>query len=382
MTVKCTFFICLFAYLGTAQKTRVKLNCERAITVIEEQEIMVPFPGLKGLEKNALCPLLEKQQIPNNSVWFLFEPARKGKLSLPCSIFLDSFDLLIVKTNIQDACNEINTGSGAPVFIKPNTNCQELQNVSVDVEKGYSYYIVYFSKERDDSNISFRVNFQAINSLGEEVLDTLCLNLVYDKFKPVYSFHVLDQETKKPVSSRIVISSAAELNGTYLASDLYMNITRTIRNGSIKIDAEGYLSKDFENHYFQTDGTSTSRDSLFLQKIKKGVVAKLEKIYFHAGKNKILAESLPKLKRLRDFMILNPGVSIEIQGHVNQDGTKRASKLLSQRRANQILKYLLNEGVARHRLTAVGFGFEKPVFRDPKNEEQKEANRRVEILIK
>jgi outer membrane protein OmpA-like peptidoglycan-associated protein len=67
---------------------------------------------------------------------------------------------------------------------------------------------------------------------------------------------------------------------------------------------------------------------------------------------------------------------------VNLDGPKRSSKRLSTRRAKQILKYLVSEGVSKNRLTAVGFGFDKPVYKQPVDDDQKEANRRVEILIK
>ena len=39
-------------------------------------------------------------------------------------------------------------------------------------------------------------------------------------------------------------------------------------------------------------------------------------------------------------------------------------------------------GIDKKRLSAIGFGNKKPIFENPKNEAQKEANRRVEILIK
>jgi outer membrane protein OmpA-like peptidoglycan-associated protein len=76
-------------------------------------------------------------------------------------------------------------------------------------------------------------------------------------------------------------------------------------------------------------------------------------------------------------------VNIEIQGHVN-DESKRGvfSKRLSKRRALRILKYLVDCGISESRLSAVGFGNSNPVFKNPKNDEEKEANRRVEILIK
>ena len=368
--------------VGIAQQSMDRTNCNGAIKIIEGQELNIPFTGAKGVEKTNICSYLEKPNASKNNVWFLFEPVRTGKLNLSCRIYLDTFDLVVVRTNINVSCKEIEEKKAVPVFIKPNTNCRELENAQIDVEKGYSYTIVYFSKDKDESNISLQVEFQAIDIKGDEILDTLRLNLVYDKTKPVYSIHVLDQETKKPISSRIVISSSSDLDGTYLASDLFMNISRSVKNGVIKVDAEGYLSKDFENHYFKTDGKTNTKDTVYLKKIKRGTVAKLDKIYFQAGSEVILDESLPKLRRLRDFMVLNPTVTIEIQGHVNLDGSKRSSKKLSSRRAKQILKYLVSEGVSKNRLTAVGFGFEKPVFKQPVDDDQKEANRRVEILIK
>lgn len=349
---------------------------------MENQEVNLPFQGLKGFEKSAISTYIEKTDLAKNSLWFWYEPARIGKVSLLCKTQIDSLDLVIIRTNAGVACEEIDTKKAVPVFVKSNTNCRELENMKIDVETGYTYTLVYFSKEKEERSFSLSVDFQSIGKKGEEILDTLKLNLVYDKNKPIYSIHVLDQETKKPVSSRIVISSTLDLDGTYLASDLYMNIARSIKNGMIKVDAEGYLSRDFENHFFKTDGRKNTNDTLFLKKIKRGTVAKLDKMYFQAGSDIILEESLPKLRRLRDFMVLNPSVNIEIQGHVNLDGSKKATKRLSKKRAYQIMKYLVNENIPRNRLSAVGFGFEKPVFKYPINDEQKEANRRVEILIK
>ena len=58
------------------------------------------------------------------------------------------------------------------------------------------------------------------------------------------------------------------------------------------------------------------------------------------------------------------------------------SKKLSKKRAKSILFYLVDAGVSQDRLSAKGYGFTRPVFEIPQNEMEKEANRRVEILIK
>lgn len=46
------------------------------------------------------------------------------------------------------------------------------------------------------------------------------------------------------------------------------------------------------------------------------------------------------------------------------------------------MEYLVDSGVSASRLSAVGMGNTKPVYANPETDEQKEANRRVEIKIK
>ncbi len=162
---------------------------------------------------------------------------------------------------------------------------------------------------------------------------------------------------------------------------MYLNIKKPVKESNIKLDAEGYHSMDISKHKIVL--LKYTSDTFFLTPVKRGTIAKLDEIYFAAGLAIILEESDPKLKRLRDFMILNPTVNIEIQGHVNDDSKRGLfSKRLSKRRAKRILKYLVDCGISENRLSAVGFGNSKPVFKNPKNDEEKEANRRVEILIK
>ena len=120
-------------------------------------------------------------------------------------------------------------------------------------------------------------------------------------------------------------------------------------------------------------------------KLKKGLttVTKNELIFFVGGLAIILDESLPRLKKLRDFLVLNESVSIEIQGHVNEEGSNSLrSKQLSKNRAKKIMDYLIKSGINPKRLSAVGMGNSMPVYKNPETDEQREANRRVEIKIK
>ncbi len=364
----------------TAQKATYS-SCSGQVLVSVNANYKLNFPGIKGIDKTKLHGYLSNEVVTKNAIWICYEPKNNGDLKINCKTQIDSMHFVIFKTDVSDACQDIQNKKAQVLFIKTNTNCSEFENAKMELKSGYKYTFVFIAKEKLESNIDIQLDYLEKGENGGELLDTLSLNLVYARDKPIYSIHVLDEFTKKPIKSRIVISNTVDLDGTYTASDLFLNQKRQIKESIIKIDAEGYLSKDLLNHKIGL--TKHTSDTILLTPVKRGTVAKLDEIYFAAGLAVILEESDPKLKRLRDFMILNPSVNIEIQGHVNDDSQRGfVSKRLSKRRAKRILNYLVESGISESRLTAVGFGNSKPVFKNPKNDEEKEANRRVEILIK
>ena len=364
----------------TAQKATYS-SCSGQVLVSVNANYKLNFPGIKGIDKTKLHGYLSNELVTKNAIWICYEPKNNGDLKINCKTQIDSMHFVIFKTDVSDACQDIQNKKAQVLFIKTNTNCSEFENAKMELKSGYKYTFVFIAKEKLESNIDIQLDYLEKGENGGELLDTLSLNLVYARDKPIYSIHVLDEFTKKPVKSRIVISNTVDLDGTYTASDLFLNQKRQIKESIIKIDAEGYLSKYLLNHKIGL--TKHTSDTILLTPVKRGTVAKLDEIYFAAGLAVILEESDPKLKRLRDFMILNPSVNIEIQGHVNDDSQRGLiSKRLSKRRAKRILNYLVENGISESRLTAVGFGNSKPVFKNPKNDEEKEANRRVEILIK
>jgi outer membrane protein OmpA-like peptidoglycan-associated protein len=356
-------------------------SCSGQVLVSVNANYKLNFPGSKGIDKSKLFGYLQNEVVSKNAIWICYEPENNGDLKVNCKTLIDSIHFVIFKTDVSDACQDIQNKKAQVIFIKTNTNCSEFENAKLELKSGFKYTFVFLAKEKIKDNIDIQLDYLEKSENGGELLDTLSLNLVYAKDKPIYSIHVLDEFTKKPVKSRIVISNTVDLDGTYTASDLFLNQKKQIKESIIKVDAEGYLSKDLLNHKIAL--SKHTIDTILLTPVKRGTIAKLDEIYFAAGLAVILEESDPKLKRLRDFMILNPTVNIEIQGHVNDDSKRGLfSKRLSKRRAKRILNYLVENGISESRLSSVGFGNSKPVFKNPKNDEEKEANRRVEILIK
>ncbi|MFM7387494.1 MAG: OmpA family protein, partial [Bacteroidota bacterium] len=196
---------------------------------------------------------------------------------------------------------------------------------------------------------------------------------------PVYEIHVRNSLTREPVVSKVVILSSSLLDGTYRGSEVLLNNQKKL-NATLQLTAEGYYPKDVTQHIILASGQI---DTFYLTPITHGSITKLDDIFFVGGLAIILDESLPRLKKLRDFLVLNESVAIEIQGHVNDEGANSLnSKRLSKKRAKKIMEYLIDSGVEPNRLSAVGLGNTQPVYANPETDEQKEANRRVEIKIK
>jgi OOP family OmpA-OmpF porin len=77
----------------------------------------------------------------------------------------------------------------------------------------------------------------------------------------------------------------------------------------------------------------------------------------------------------------NPQIKrIQIEGYASSEGDAAHNKKLSDDRAKSVMKYLTDHGIAQPRLTAIGFGVDKPIA-DNSTEDGREKNRRVEFSI-
>lgn len=121
----------------------------------------------------------------------------------------------------------------------------------------------------------------------------------------------------------------------------------------------------------------------FMQQIdeaKPGEKLKLENLNFQLNTFAIVNESRGKLYELLLVMQQNPKLEINIQGHLCCMPTDRNN--LSNQRAKAIQQFLIYNGIDKSRLSYQGFGSSQPIYAIPeKNEEERAANRRVEIEI-
>jgi len=103
-------------------------------------------------------------------------------------------------------------------------------------------------------------------------------------------------------------------------------------------------------------------------------------ILFDTGKSSIKAESTSVMVDI--ILILNeyPTAKFTVEGHTDSVGSAKLNQTLSESRANSVRDFLIKEGVAADRLTAIGYGEEKPIATNNTRDGRKH-NRRVEINL-
>lgn len=116
--------------------------------------------------------------------------------------------------------------------------------------------------------------------------------------------------------------------------------------------------------------------------IQKELNAYAKTILFNSGKASIKDDSTNALVDIIAILNEYPNAKFTVEGHTDSIGSATTNKKLSNKRANAVKDFLVKNGVSTDRLTAVGYGEEKPIATNLYKDGRKQ-NRRVEInLIK
>lgn len=105
----------------------------------------------------------------------------------------------------------------------------------------------------------------------------------------------------------------------------------------------------------------------------------LEPILFSSGSAEIRPASFATLDRLVE-VLGSTSTPVVIEGHTDSSGDPLLNRTLSQDRARAVLNYLVANGVAERRLSAIGFGSGEPVA-DNDTEQGRALNRRIEFSV-
>ena len=132
-------------------------------------------------------------------------------------------------------------------------------------------------------------------------------------------------------------------------------------------------------------GVRTVDNQLVVAPDVKTVQTQLDKILldknieFETSKSVILPVSTPILEEVLSVLNKAPGLSADIFGHTDNQGDPASNRALSQIRAQAVVGWMTQHGIAANRLKATGFGPDKPIAPNT-TPEGRAKNRRVEII--
>ncbi|WP_276368505.1 OmpA family protein [Chryseolinea sp. H1M3-3] len=202
---------------------------------------------------------------------------------------------------------------------------------------------------------------------------------------------VIDQATGKPVNAKIIYErlpdgTGAGVSQTNPETGEYEVRLPTGHLYGLRAEADGKISEsqNIDLKDVKPDQTIETKDfnltPIEVATIAPNVTIVLNNIFFDFDKSTLKSESGPELDRIADMLKEKSTMEIEITGHTDNVGTDSYNMSLSERRAKNVVAYLIKKGVDKDRLEVQFFGESRPIETN-ETMEGREKNRRVEFKI-
>ena len=95
-----------------------------------------------------------------------------------------------------------------------------------------------------------------------------------------------------------------------------------------------------------------------IEYLAKGVP---DRVFFATNKSSLTTRSRDTLRKQATWLRKNKDISVTVEGHADERGTREYNLALGERRANAAKDYLMTYGISGKRINVISYGKEKPV---------------------
>jgi len=248
---------------------------------------------------------------------------------------------------------------------------------------GFSDDIFYYAQYDEDSTKDPEGNPDVITQVDEYI--------IYIAGRVVEVIHQNDDPNQKIIDKKTLKDAKI-----IITSEDYKEDIRTDKSGRflLEVDPGSYDILASKQDYLANQKTIIAERSMVsdttinieidLEKIIYNTEIKLNNIYYDFEKWDIREDAKPALDSLYTTLSVNSDLNIQLSSHTDCRGPKIYNNELSQKRAQSAVNYLVKKGIAKSRLSAVGYGETIPAIQcncDDCTEQQHQINRRTTFTI-
>jgi outer membrane protein OmpA-like peptidoglycan-associated protein len=413
--------ICLVSIHSFAQQ----INEQSGTTCNVSRLVSIPFVkdtgSIKRLSNNLISQSVKYSPTDQFSYWYKLRFEDESLINCQISPInkRDQYIVYIYKYKNNDFCERVYNGKTKPVKVENEKNkksiieASEANDFSFNAKKGDIFYFCILNVSPENCGHTLRlitgddtlkINASNICGQPEKPKETIAKVKVLFDSKPNYDTVLIAvQETNKEskkMSATVKITDQNSMKRIKIDSSNTLITKAVIEKGKkyiVDCNVTGYKKFNYTMDIFEYINPTNKTFTIYMKPLKAGDNFIMENIYFHTNTYALKDESQDALNGLLNYLLENPDIKIELQGHTNGNNKAKASKSnknkgpewnfsgtakkLSLLRSEEIKSYLVQKGVNKNNIKTVGFGGDKMIVSNPKSPEALKKNARVEVVI-
>lgn len=340
--------------------------------------------------------------IGGRDLWMITRANENSNWSAPKNLGKDIntkgdelFPFIHANGNLYFSTNGRRGMGGLDIFKAVPTDINQwgqVENMKYPINSGYNDYSIVFEDDRDRGYLtSNRPGTKGQSDIFNFMLPPLMYTL---------QGNVYDKESQVPVTSAFVrvagtdgssFQTMTDDNGGFYFADngAERYINSEVTYSIVVSKGEDYLVAKDQITTVGLGESTTFIKEFFIQPVSDDPI-EFPEVQYKLAKWDLLESSKDSLDYLYEILVDNPTIIIELQAHTDSRGSNADNQVLSQKRAQSCVDYLISKGIPTDRMVAHGYGetrlkiTDEQISKMPTKAEKEAAhqkNRRTEFSV-